>query len=146
MGYVSVTPVGLAALAILGATYIVMPKAAESTDDAYVQADSSSVAPKVRGLVAEVLVQHNQRVKKGDPLVRIDPEEFDARVAAADAELQNAQAAVQAAKAALVALDAEESLAAANVRATQTQIRSSDAGRGNGKQGTFEERPSQCTG
>ena len=114
-------------LAALGAAWIVMPKPSESTDAAYVQADSSAVAPKVRGLVAEVLVQHNQQVKKGDPLVRIDPEEFDARVAAADAERQNAQASVEAANAALIALDAEEQLAAANVRAARTQIRSADA-------------------
>ena len=89
--------------------------------------DSSVVAPKVRGLVSEVLVRHNQVVKKGDPLIRIDPEEFDARVAAASADLQNAQASVQSADAALVSLDAEEKLAASNVRAAQTSIRSADA-------------------
>jgi len=66
-------------------------------------------------------------VKKGDPLIRIDPEEFDARVAAASADLENAQASVQSADAALVSLDAEEKLAASNVRAAQTAIRSSDA-------------------
>ncbi len=85
------------------------------------------VAPKVRGLVADVLVAHNQPVKRGDPLVRIDPEEFDARVASASADLQNAQASVQAATAALTSLDAEEQLAASNVRAAQTSIRSADA-------------------
>ena len=110
-----------------GALYIVSPKGSVSTDAAYVQADSSVVAPKVRGLVSDVLVRHNQMVKKGDPLIRIDPEEFDARVAAASADLQNAQASVQSADAALVSLDAEEKLAASNVRAAQTAIRSSDA-------------------
>jgi len=110
-----------------GAAYIAAPKASQSTDAAYVEADSSVVAPKVRGLVAEVLVRHNQPVKRGDPLVRIDPEEFDARVAAAAADLQNAQASVEAARAALVSLDAEEKLAASSVRAAQTTIRSADA-------------------
>ena len=120
--------VGVAlAVAGTGATYIVMPKASEATDAAYVQADSSVVAPKVRGLVAEVLVRHNQPVKRGDPLVRIDPEEFDARVASATADLQNAQAAVAAAKAAIVSLNAEEDLAASNIRAAQTTIRAADA-------------------
>ncbi|MGA0600175.1 HlyD family secretion protein [Caulobacter sp. KR2-114] len=115
------------AVAAGGALYIVSPKASETTDAAYVQADSSVVAPKVRGLVAEVLVRHNQAVRKGDPLVRIDPEEFDARVASAQAELLNAQAAVAAARAAIVSLHAEEALAASNIRAAQTQIRSADA-------------------
>jgi membrane fusion protein (multidrug efflux system) len=120
--------VGVAlAVAVAGVVYIVMPKGAESTDAAYVQADSSVVAPKVRGLVAEVLVKHNQAVKRGDPLVRIDPEEFDARVASATADLQNAQAAVAAAHAAIISLGAEEQLAASNVRAAQTTIRSADA-------------------
>ena len=115
------------AVAALGAAYIAAPKGAEATDAAYVQADSSVVAPKVRGLVADVLVAHNQSVRRGDPLVRIDPEEFDARVASASADLQNAQAAVEAAKAALTSLGAEEQLAASNVRAAQTSIRSADA-------------------
>jgi membrane fusion protein (multidrug efflux system) len=110
-----------------GALYIAAPKGSVSTDAAYVQADNSVVAPKVRGLVAEVLVRHNQAVKKGDPLIRIDPEEFDARVGAASADLQNAEAGVQSAKAALISLGAEEKLAAANVRAAQTSIRSADA-------------------
>lgn len=114
-------------LAIAGAWWIATPKRSVSTDNAYLQADSSVVAPKVRGLVAEVLVRHDQRVRRGDPLVRIDAEEFDAHVASAAAELQNAQSSVAAAHAALVALDAEEQLAASNVRAAQTSIRSADA-------------------
>jgi membrane fusion protein (multidrug efflux system) len=123
-----IVAIGAAALlAALGVVYILMPKSAVSTDAAYLQADSSVVAPKVRGLVAEVLVQHNQAVKQGDPLVRIDAEEFDARVAAAAADLQNAHATVEAAQAALISLDAEEQLAAANVRAAETVIRSTNA-------------------
>jgi len=123
-----IVAVGTAALlAALGVAYILMPKSSVSTDAAYLQADSSVVAPKVRGLVADVLVQHNQAVKQGDPLVRIDAEEFDARVAAAAADLQNAHATVEAAQAALISLDAEEQLAAANVRAAETVIRSTTA-------------------
>ena len=114
-------------VAAAGAIYIAAPKSAVSTDAAYVQADSSVIAPKVKGLVAHVLVAHNQAVRRGQPLVAIDPEEFDARVAAATAELQNAQATDAAARAALVSLAAEERLAAANVRAAETSIRSADA-------------------
>ena len=114
-------------LAAGGAIYIAAPKSAESTDAAYLEADSSVVAPKVRGLVSEVLIQHNQTVHRGDPLVRIDPEEFDARVAAAQGDLQNAEAATQSGRAALVSLKAEEGLAAANVHAAQTLIGSADA-------------------
>ena len=118
---------GAIAVAVAGGIYLSAPKATESTDAAYVQADSSTIAPKVRGLVSEVLVAHNQTVKRGDPLVRIDPEEFDARVASANADLRDAQAAVESARAALVSLNAEEQLAASNIRAAQTSIRAADA-------------------
>jgi len=124
----TVAVVGAAlAVAAAGGAWIAAPKGAVSTDAAYVEADSSVVAPKVRGLVSEILVAHNQPVRKGQPLVRIDPEEFDARIAAAEADLRDARADVQAAQAAFVTLDAEAALAAANVRATQVQIASADA-------------------
>ena len=120
--------VGAAALlGAAGAGYILTPKSAESTDAAYVEADSSVVAPRIKGQVMEILVRHNQAVHRGDPLVRIDPEEFDARVASAAAELANTEAAVGSARAALQQLGAEQALAAANVRATQTLIASTDA-------------------
>jgi membrane fusion protein (multidrug efflux system) len=120
--------VGIAVLAAgAGAAYLAAPKAEVATDAAYLQADSSTIAPKVKGLVAEVLVRDNQPVKRGDPLIRIDPEEFDAHVAAASADLQKAQAAVLASQAALTSLTAEEALAAATTRSAQTSIRAADA-------------------
>jgi len=115
------------AIAIGGAVWIALPPSAETTDDAYVGADATVVAPQVRGLVDEVLVKDNQAVKAGDVLVRIDPEEFDARVAAARADLANAEGGVAAAHAALTSLDAEERLASANVTAAETSIRSAVA-------------------
>ena len=118
---------GAIVLAMGGGLYLSAPKTTVSTDAAYVQADSSTIAPKVRGLVSEVLVAHNQAVKRGDPLVRIDPEEFDARVASANADLRDAQANVESARAALISLNAEEQLAASNIRAAQTSIRAADA-------------------
>ena len=115
------------AVAAAGALWIAAPASSESTDDAYVAADATSVAPKVRGLVAQVLVADNQTVKAGDPLVRIDPEEFDAKVATAEADLADAQAGVASVKAALASLDVEEKLAAANVTAAQSSIRAARA-------------------
>ena len=126
----AVLSVGAALIAaVAGAWYIASPKAGVTTDNAYIQADSSVVAPKVRGLVADVLVQHNQRVKRGDALVRIDPEEFDARVESAQAAVEDAHARQQSARAALVSLDAEEKLAASNTRAAQATIEAADAQR-----------------
>lgn len=121
--------VGAAALAsaLVGSIYILTPALTETTDAAYISADAATVAPKVRGLVAQVLVQDNQAVQAGEPLVRINPEEFDARVATATAELADAVAGVASARAALLSLDAEEQLAASSVRAAQSSIRASEA-------------------
>lgn len=121
--------VSLAALAVAagGALWITGRPSSESTDDAYVAADATTIAPKVRGLVSAILVRDNQPVHAGDPLVRIDPEEFDAKVQAARADLADAEAEVASARAAITSLDAEERLASANVIAARTSIPSSGA-------------------
>jgi membrane fusion protein (multidrug efflux system) len=115
------------AVAILGAVWIAAPPATESTDDAYIGADTTTVAPRVRGFIAQVYVGDNQPIHVGDPLVRIDPEEFDARVASAQATLADATAGVESAKAALTSLTAEERLSAAQIVAARTSIRSAQA-------------------
>jgi membrane fusion protein (multidrug efflux system) len=115
------------AVAICGAVWITAPPATESTDDAYVGADATTIAPRVRGFVAQVYVRDNQPIHVGDPLVQIDPEEFDARVSAAQASLADATAGVESAKAALMSLTAEEKLSAAQIVAARTSIRSAQA-------------------
>ncbi|MDN7181486.1 HlyD family secretion protein [Caballeronia sp. SEWSISQ10-4 2] len=71
----------------------------ESTDDAYLQADSVTVAPKVSGYVTDVYVGDNAVVKAGDPLVRLDTRQYQvaldqaqATIAARAADIQRAQA------------------------------------------------------
>lgn len=59
---------------------IVRSFATVSTDDAYVNGHVTFVAPRVAGKVLEVFVDDNNRVKKGDLLVRIDPEPFQVQV------------------------------------------------------------------
>jgi membrane fusion protein (multidrug efflux system) len=110
-----------------GVAYLLSPKDTVSTDAAYVEADSAVIAPRVKGLVSQVLVRHDQAVKRGDPLIAIDPEEFDTRVAAARADLMTAQAGAASARAALISLAAEERLAASNIRSAQTLIAAADA-------------------
>jgi membrane fusion protein (multidrug efflux system) len=64
-----------------------------STDNAYIQQDMVSVAPEVNGVIQEVLVRENQRVRRGQLLFRVDPRPF--RIALAQAEAQIAAAEVQ---------------------------------------------------
>jgi membrane fusion protein (multidrug efflux system) len=63
-----------------------------STDDAYVNGYVTFVAPRVSGQVARVLVDDNNRVKKGDVLVELDPEPYQVQVAIKQAALDTAQA------------------------------------------------------
>jgi membrane fusion protein (multidrug efflux system) len=114
---------GAAAAAIaLGAGWIAMPANSVWTDDAYVKADSTIVAPKVQGLIAQVLVRDNQRVARGQPLIRIDDADYAQAERSAEAEVQSAQAA-------LAQLPAQEALAASNAHAAQASIRAADAER-----------------
>lgn len=115
------------AVAAAGGLWLLAPRSSESTDNAYLHADSTTVAPKVGGLVTALLIHDNQAVHAGDPLVRIDPQEYDAKVAAAEAGLADATAGLAGAQAALAAYAAEAQLASAQVRAAGTGIASSDA-------------------
>ncbi len=121
--------IGLVALAIaaLGTWWILSPRTAESTDNAYLQADASEVAPRVGGLVTAVLVRDNQAVRAGDPLVRIDVRDYDSRLMAAEAAVADADAQVATARATLASLGAEQKLAAAQIRSVNTRIAAADA-------------------
>jgi membrane fusion protein (multidrug efflux system) len=63
-----------------------------STDDAYVNSYVTFVAPRVSGQVARVLVEDNNRVKKGDVLVELDAEPYRVQVAIKQAAVDSAQA------------------------------------------------------
>ena len=56
--------------------YYLSTKDQESTDDAYTDGRSLTIAPKISGYVIELLVNDNQRVKAGDVLARIDPRDY----------------------------------------------------------------------
>jgi membrane fusion protein, multidrug efflux system len=112
---------------VLGILWIRMPGSTASTDNAYLRADMTVISPRVRGLVADVLVTENAVVKAGTPLVRIDSQEFDAKLSSARADLAVARAAVSSAEAALGRLGAEQGAANANVATAATMIRAADA-------------------
>jgi membrane fusion protein (multidrug efflux system) len=64
----------------------------QSTNDAYVTADYTVVAPKVAGFIKEVLVEDNQQVTAGQLLATIDARDYQAALDAAQAQLLVAQA------------------------------------------------------
>ena len=64
----------------------------ENTDDAYVQAYSTQIAPKVAGIVTHVLVIENQGVHAGQILMQIDRKDYEAELADAIASRGSVQA------------------------------------------------------
>lgn len=67
----------------------------QSTNDAYLQADAITVAPKVSGYVQRVFVADNQVVKAGDPLVQIDPRDYRAQASQFSAQMGVAAASAE---------------------------------------------------
>jgi len=89
-----------AALAVLagaswyGYDYWTVGRFEVSTDDAYVKADNTTIAPKVSGYLHEVLVGDNERVKAGQVLARIDDRDYAVALEQARADVAAAEAAV----------------------------------------------------
>jgi membrane fusion protein (multidrug efflux system) len=93
---------GVAGAADFGYGYLTTGRYLESTDDAYVKADSTIIAPKVSGYIAEVLVGDNQKVEAAQLLARIDDRDFRtaleqarADVAASEATVRNLNAQIE---------------------------------------------------
>lgn len=65
-----------------------------STDDAYVKADNTTIAPKVSGYLHDVLVGDNERVRAGQVLARIDERDFKVALDQAKADVAAARATI----------------------------------------------------
>jgi membrane fusion protein (multidrug efflux system) len=86
---------GVAAAVDFGYGYLTTGQYLETTDDAYVKADSTIIAPKVSGYIAEVLVGDNEKVKAGQLLARIDDRDFRTALDQAHADVAASEAAVR---------------------------------------------------
>jgi len=96
----------------------------EATDDAYVQADVTMIAPRVAGAVVAVHVADNQAVKAGDALFELDPADYEARLRQAEANLAAAQAQ---ARSAAADLTMTRTSAPANTAQAQAAVRAAGA-------------------
>ena len=84
----------LAGAAWYGWDYWTVGRFLVSTDDAYVKADNTTIAPKVSGYLTQVLVGDNEHVKAGQVLARIDDRDFKVALDQAKADVAAAQAAI----------------------------------------------------
>lgn len=85
---------GLAAVVWYGWDYWTVGQYLVSTDDAYVKADNTTIAPKVSGYLHQVLVGDNEPVKAGQILARIDDRDFKVALDQVKADVAAAQAAI----------------------------------------------------
>ncbi|WJD64262.1 HlyD family secretion protein [Pseudomonas kurunegalensis] len=112
----------LAAIALLAFTsyWFTTGRYLETTDDAYIRADWVALSPRVAGYVAKVEVDDDQPVKAGDVLVRLQARDYQAR-------LDQAQAGVAEARAALTATHASQQVAAERINQQQQAILQAEA-------------------
>ncbi|QAU44786.1 HlyD family secretion protein [Bradyrhizobium guangzhouense] len=111
---------GVAVAALAGASwygydYWTVGRFLVSTDDAYVKADNTTIAPKVSGYLDRVLVGDNEHVKAGQVLARIDDRDFRVALDQAKADVAAANATITSKQAQLDVQDAVIAAARATV-------------------------------
>lgn len=112
--------IGAAAIALMAAAwygygYWTVGRFIVSTDDAYVGADMSIIAPKIAANVAAVPIEANQHVKTGDTLVLLDDGDFKLAVDQAAAKLATQKTSLNTFAAQVVAAEATAAQARAQL-------------------------------
>ncbi len=118
--------VGIAALTAALATgvyYHEFVAPYESTDDAFIEAHVTPIAPQVAGRVAQLLVRDNQEVKKDDVLLQIDPSDYQATLDQARADLTAASSRLGQANAQFTVDQARVGQEKANVVAAEAEAK-----------------------
>ncbi|MCB2108159.1 MAG: HlyD family secretion protein, partial [Rhodobacteraceae bacterium] len=82
-------------LFIAGAAYLWSGRFV-ATDNAYIRADIVNISPEVSGTVVDVLVAENERVTRGQPLLRLDDKNYRIMLVAAEAVAKNTAADIEA--------------------------------------------------
>jgi len=118
----SAAAIVVAGAAGFGAYWVKTGRYLQSTDDAYVQADYTTIAPKVSGYIQDVLVEDNQPVKAGQVLARIDDRDFKTALAQARADVDSAKAEVSNIEAQLEEQQSVIAQAAAAIKSDQAGV------------------------
>ncbi len=102
---------------VVGVYFWLTTRNQETTDDAFIEGDAVTIAPRIAGYVVNLAIGDNQRVRKGDLLAQIDPRD-------AMAERDRAQAQLGLAEAQLHQAEVQLSLAKVQYPAQLAQARS----------------------
>jgi membrane fusion protein, multidrug efflux system len=95
----------------------------ESTDDAYVRADQITISSHIAGYVESVPVRDNEIVKQGQLVAVIRDDDYQAKVASAEAALEVAQSAVEVLSGQALLQNQKIASAAADVRAAEALLK-----------------------
>jgi membrane fusion protein, multidrug efflux system len=95
IGRIVVALVVLAVLVVAGYFVWRYLNTYESTDDAQIDGHINAVSPRISGNVIDIRAEDAQVVKAGEVLVRIDPRDYEVAVAKAEADLRDAEAALE---------------------------------------------------
>jgi membrane fusion protein (multidrug efflux system) len=106
----------------VGATSYVHSLHHEETEDAQVETNINPVIPRISGYIADVRVNDNQHVRKGDTLLILDDREMKVKLQQAEAALATAQSSLRSARATTVAAKANIGTSQASVAAADAQI------------------------
>jgi len=85
----------VAALAVAGDYIWRYVNSYESTDDAQIDGHINAISARIAGNVIEIHAEDEQVVNQGDVLVRLDPKDYEAALAKAEADLADAEAALE---------------------------------------------------
>lgn len=99
----------------------------ESTDDAFIEAHVTPVAPQIAGQVAQLLVRDNQEVQQGELLLSIDARDTQAQLDQARAGLAAAESRMVAAKAQVTVDQARLAQEGAGVTAASAEALRADS-------------------
>jgi membrane fusion protein (multidrug efflux system) len=116
---------GLSFAAVIGAgwygySWWTIGRFLESTDDAYVGGNITSISPQVPGFVSEILIKDNQLVRTGQLLIRLDARTYQAA-------LDRAQAVVKQQEATLGNLRAKYTLQQSAIRQAEADLQGKTA-------------------
>ncbi|WP_437611371.1 HlyD family secretion protein [Erwinia sp. V71] len=110
----------VAALLVLGWWWFV-GRSVESTDDAFIDGHLAQVSAQVDGRISRIVVQDNQRVKRGDLLLELDPRDRQIALDKALAARAITEARLAQTRAELTALEANIGQAEANLQLAEVE-------------------------
>ncbi len=115
----------LLVIAAAGLLYWLHARQFETTDDAQVQAHLTAVSSRIDGAITRVYVDDNQIVKAGDPLVDLDPRDYQVTLDQAFAQLAQARSMVIAEQPNVPITEVENTT---NISSGEADVANADAG------------------